>query len=339
MPAQKHVCHPGQEHRDLRLDQFLAQAFPEPVSRRQARRWIDAGAVYLDGKRVRVASRRIQDTARVEVYLGEEPADGRLAAVEIGSGHVLFEDELLIAIDKPSGIPAQATRGDAVHDLFSQVRRFLKQRDGSPDPYLALHHRLDTGTSGVMLFAKDRSVNRPLARAFAEQRIRKIYHALCLVASVSVPDGAWTVQNVLSAPRTVDGVRKVVALDPLRPAEGRPAEGRPAEGRPAEGRPATTDFRPLRVFPGAVWVEATPKTGRTHQIRVHLADNDLPVLGDRVYGRGVRPRIPASRLMLHALSLTLEHPSTGEALCIESPLPADFREEVRFLEGSAGFEP
>lgn len=324
MPAEKHVCHPGREHRDLRLDQFLAQALPGGVSRREARRLLDAGAVYLDGKRVRVASRKVRDGSRVEVYVGEEPAEDRATAIEIGA-RILFEDELLIAVDKPSGIPAQATRSDAVHDLFSRVRRFLKRRDGSPDPYLALHHRLDTGTSGVMLFAKDRRVNRPLARAFAEQRVRKLYHALCLVASVTVPDGAFSVENVLSPPRTIDGVRKVAAVDPLQ------------DG--AAGRPASTDFRPLRVFPGALWVEAAPKTGRTHQIRVHLADRGLPVLGDRLYGRGARPRIPAPRLMLHALSLTLEHPSTGEALCIESPLPADFRQEVRFLEGSAGFEP
>ncbi len=308
----------------MRLDQFLARALPadpENVSRREARRLIDAGAVYLDGKRVRVASRRIRSTSRVEVYVEDQPA----AAVEIGSDHVLYEDELLIAIDKPSGIPAQATRGDAVHDLYSQVRRFLKRRDGSPAPYLALHHRLDTGTSGVMLFAKDRSVNRHLGMAFTDQRVRKLYHALSVVASVTVPGGAWTVSNQLAAPRTIDGIRKVVALDSANSVEGRPAEGRPAE----------TDFRPLRVFPGAVWIEAVPKTGRTHQIRVHLADCGLPVLGDRLYGREARPRIPAPRLMLHAASLTLEHPVSGEALCIESPLPADFRDEVRLLQGSS----
>lgn len=311
MGLEKLACRVPSGETGLRLDQFLAQAFSVRFSRRRIRRLIDAGAVYVDGKRVRVASRKLRPSTRVEIYLRRAPSTS--PPPEIGPRHVLYEDADLIAVDKPSGMAAQATVDDAVHDLFAQLRRFLAERDGAA-PYLALHHRLDRGTSGVMLFARERRANRPLAEAFAEQRVRKVYHALSASASPLPRSGAWTVKNRLSSLREVaDGPRRVVAVE-------------------AGGRPAETEFRPLQWFPGAVWIEAVPKTGRTHQIRVHLADSGFPVLGDARYGIGAAPRIPAPRLMLHAVSVTLAHPITGEALCIESPLPDDFRDEVRVLE-------
>jgi RluA family pseudouridine synthase len=312
MGLSKIACRVTSEQMGRRLDQFLAQAFPARFSRRRIRRLIDTGAVYVDGRRVRVASRKLRPAARVEIVLDETPPSGTGAPPVIGPRHVLYEDDDLIAVDKPPGMAAQATVGDAVHDLFAQLRRFLAARDGGV-PYLALHHRLDRGTSGVMLFAKRRRANRGLAEALAGQRVRKVYHALSAAVSPEPPSVSWTVKNFLSPLREAGDGRRVVAV---------------ASG----GRLAETELRPLQWFPGAVWVEAVPKTGRTHQIRVHLADSGLPVLGDARYGPGAAPRIPAPRLMLHALSLTLEHPVTGEALCLESPLPEDFRDEVRFLE-------
>lgn len=311
MGLERIVCRVAAGQTGHRLDQFLAQAFSSRFSRRRIRRLIEAGAVYVDGKRVRVASREVRPEMRIEIYVDEQVA---AAPAAIGPERVLYEDVDLIAVDKPSGCPAQATVADAVHDLFAQVRRFLAERDGAP-PYLALHHRLDRGTSGVMVFAKRRRANRGLAAAFAEQRVRKVYHALTAAASPRLPGETWTVRSRLG-PLRGEGRRRVAAVE-------------------SGGRVAETELRALRVFPGAVWVEAVPKTGRTHQIRVHLADSGLPVLGDALYGDAAAPRIAAPRLMLHALSVTLEHPVTGAALCIESPLPEDFRQEIRGLERAA----
>ncbi len=305
MALEKRAFRVGADHQGERLDQFLTQA-AGGVSRRQIRRLIDSGAVYVDGKRIRVASRRLRPDARVELYLGPAPAE-----VGFGPVSVLYEDDTLIAVDKPSGLPAQATVSDAVHNLFAGLRRFLGERDGKP-PYLALHHRLDQGTSGVMLFAKHRSANRGLAEAFSQRHARKVYQALSAITAEE-PPGVWTVRNRLSRLRQGAGQRRrVVCL---------------ASG----GRHAETEFRLLQSLPGAAWIEAVPATGRTHQIRVHLADSGLPVLGDTLYGDDAVERTPALRLMLHAASLSLEHPLTGEALCIEAPLPEDFREEVRRL--------
>lgn len=313
MGLEKIACQVAAEQEGQRLDQFLAQSLAPRFSRRRIRRLIDAGAVYVDGKRLRVASRPVRRESRVEVYV--EPAPST-PPVRIAEHHVLYEDDALIAVDKPPGLPSQPTVGDAVHDLFSQLRRFLSERDGrrgAREPYLALHHRLDRGTSGVILFAKSRRANRGIAEAFSQRRVRKVYHALCKLTAERPPEGAWTVHNHLSPPREAPDGRRMVVAD-------------------VSGRTAETEFRTLQSFPGALWIEAIPKTGRTHQIRVHLADSGLPVLGDPLYGRGALPKIPAERLMLHAVSLTLEHPTTGEALVLESPLPDDFRRQVRRLE-------
>ena len=156
MGLEKIACQVASDQTGRRLDQFLAQALSPRLSRRGIRRLVDAGAVYVDGKRVRVASRKLRPASLVEVFLADTPS---APAPAIGPEHVLYEDPDLIAVDKPPGMAAQATVDDAVNDLFSRLRCFLAEREGAM-PYLALHHRLDRGTSGVMVFAKRRRANR-----------------------------------------------------------------------------------------------------------------------------------------------------------------------------------
>lgn len=302
--------HTTREDRGERLDQVLPRAI-EGISRRHARRLIDRGAVYVDGKRVRVASRRLDAGARVEAWIEEDPAT---PSFTLETRHILYEDDVLIAVDKPPGLPSQAAVHDAVHCLEEAVRRHLAEREGDGAPYLALHHRLDRGTSGVLVFAKHRAANHGLAEAFRERRVRKVYHALTVVALETVdrehvPDTSWVVSDRLDVE---DG--RAVRVE-------------------SGGRTAETEIRPLQVFPGALWVEAIPRTGRMHQIRIHLAMSGFPVLGDTLYGKEAAARLAAPRLMLHAQSLTLAHPVSGEALCIESPLPEDFRRQVAVLAG------
>ena len=229
---------------------------------------------------------------------------------------MLFEDEWLLVVDKPAGMPTQPTLDARRASIFSTLKEYLQQRDGGT-PYLGLHHRLDRDTSGVLLFTKDRKANAGTAALFAGKTMRKTYQALA-VAGAACPD-SWEVKNYLGVIGRVGKAGKYGAVR-------------------SGGDPAQTSFRVLERLPGALLIEARPHTGRTHQIRVHLAEDGHPILGDAFYGgpmqlpagpgRGV---VPAARVMLHAGALEFLHPVTKAALLVRSPLPADFEACLRRL--------
>ncbi len=300
------------------LPRKLSEILGKPISKSLTRKLIVIGAVYLDRKRMRIASRILQQKSYVEVIWDESqqkslPAD---RPFELGPEQVLYEDEWVIAVSKPPGLPSQATLDQARDHLVACIKRFLSRRDQVTAPYLGQHHRLDRDTSGVMIFAKRKEANAGLASAFAEHRIQKTYLALSARQRQSIPAG-WVVKNHLaSSPKKGMRSSKVQAV---------------ARG----GDYAETAFRAREIFKQYVFIEAQPKTGRMHQIRVHLADDGLPILGDLSYGK-VAPRegeAPAPRLMLHAWRLELMHPVTGKKLVIECPLPRDFEGFLTQLRG------
>ena len=285
-------------HQGKRLDQVLADWLPvalgEPVSKAGVRKLIVAGAVYLNRRRVRIASKNILARARIEVfYEGEKlKTISRDRPFEMSKAHILFEDEFLIAIDKPPGLPTQPTIDEARANLYAAVKRYL-----GPQAYVGLHHRLDRDTSGVVLFTKAKASNAGVAEAFAKHLARKTYLAL---AKGQAPKPEWKVENFLAREKPSQRYHSVRA----------------------GGDPARTEFRVVEKLAGASLVEARPLTGRTHQIRVHLAEGGTPILGDDLYGGGDRESVP--RLMLHARRLELRHPVTRAELSLESPVPADF---------------
>lgn len=296
-----------QEASGERLDRFLAAELPtispRPVSRREVRRLISAGAVYVDGGRVQVQSRKLRPGAEVKVLLETSAPKPMAQAFNLQHEQVLYEDEHLLALNKPTGLPVQATREDAVRHLFKAAQTWLSRRSGRPTEYLALHHRLDRGTSGVVLLSKSKAANAGLAASFAERRVEKLY--LALVHCEETPPPEWTVEDHLTVVES-DGKRLTESV---------------LEG----GREATTTFRLRRPLgQGLAFVEAVPKTGRTHQVRVHLANSGLPVFGDRLYGPH-RPELRAPRLMLHAHILQVDHPVRRDVLRLESPVPEDFK--------------
>jgi RluA family pseudouridine synthase len=315
-------------HKAQRLDhvlgEWLPQALAQPVSKAKARKLIVAGAVYLNGKRVRIASKELMPNARIEVYVDARKlfeTDGRAQdrAFEMTAERILFEDEFVIVVDKPPGLPTQPTLDEARDNLFASIKKFLSKRDGVIEPYLALHHRLDRDTSGVILFAKAKGANAGVAKMFAEHLAQKTYQAISSVAPGRKLRPEWITKNFLG---------KV-------PNRGKAAKyGAVRSG----GDPAETRFRLLEQWGGTAWIEARPITGRTHQIRVHLSEAGLPILADSLYGapaarssqrhstEGPQPGDgPAPRLMLHAARLAFPHPVTGAETVIEAPLPDDFK--------------
>lgn len=210
---------------------------------------------------------------------------------------ILFEDEAILVVNKPAGLPTQGTRDPR----RPHVLGLLQEQTGRT---LYLHHRLDKDTSGVLVFGKDPRANKPLTEIFRDHRARKQYLALSKINTGAVhPLPTEFSVNVHLAPvRGAKGVERMVVVK-------------------SGGWSSETDFRVLWSSAEQVLTLCAPKTGRTHQLRVHLAHRRLPILGDFLYG-GKSPLVP--RLMLHALCLEIPHPLSGAPLRLEAPLAKDF---------------
>jgi RluA family pseudouridine synthase len=301
-------------HRSKRLDDVLVEWLPNVlgrnVSKSKVRKLIMAGAVWLNGKPVRSAAKPLFPGAAIEARIDLtrffEDSTSRDKAFEVTAAHILYEDEDLIVADKPAGLPAQQTVDAARDSLFAAVKRFLSKRDRIEEPYVGVHHRLDYDTSGLVLFTKSRRVNAAVAELFSEHKVLKTYQALTAPTSGKL-ETQWTITNHLGEVGTRTKRTRYGSV-------------------PSGGAFAETSFRLLAEYPRGIWLEAIPKTGRTHQIRVHLSEYGLPILGDDLYGaKDEEVNKLAPRLMLHATELAFHHPLTRQPIRIESPLPGDFR--------------
>lgn len=215
-----------------------------------------------------------------------------------GPVRVVHLDDWLIVVDKPSGLPTHATTDPARPHLHGAVID-LRRAAGADDPYVGVHHRLDVDTSGLVLFTIDRSVNAAVGAAFADRRVEKSYVA---VVTGRRPPDRWEVRDHLGPVRKVGRVTRHGAVR-------------------SGGKAAHSSFRLLGAAPGPGdrwYVEGRPHTGRTHQLRVHLADGGHPIVGDRLYGG-----VAGNRVALHASLLRLPHPVHGDPLEITSPPPSD----------------
>jgi len=295
----------------LRLDQALARALPQ-YSRARLQGWIEAGAVQVDGRLLRgrdkvVGGERVLIEARIE-------ADEQVVAEALPLD-IVFKDRALLVINKPPGMVVHPGAGNSGQTLQNALLAF--------DPKLAvvpragIVHRLDKDTSGLLVVARTPEVHTALVAAIAEREVERHYIALCT--------------GVMTAGGTVD--------EPI----GRHRSQRTRMAVRSDGRPAVTHYRVLKRFRSHTMVRAELETGRTHQIRVHLAHIGYPLVGDPAYGG--RRRVPAGatdelvtalagfkRQALHAARLKLEHPLTGREVEWEAPLPADMTRLTEAME-------
>ena len=212
----------------------------------------------------------------------------RLEFRELTIEDIIFEDRDLIAINKPSGLPTQKTQNPDKKNLVDELSKLLTRRDKKV-PYLALHHRLDAGTSGSILLAKSKSINSGLSDLFQNRKIKKTYLAVADNFQRKELAPHWTVENHLKSYR----------------------QGAFKKSKSAKtGLEAKTEFKILERWGKYLFLECKPYTGRLHQIRVHLSEMKLPIMGDFLYNRK-RSKCP---LMLHAKSLEFIHPKTKKLL-------------------------
>ena len=305
-----------------RLDTFLrrrlSQTWQSPVSRNQVKALLNWGKVHLNRKVMRLAAKPLAAYSLIRVLATHEDlqrwqSDSSQNLIEIKPDWVLFEDPQLIALNKPPHVPTQGTLDPTRDHLFAAAQRFLKARSGgSTSPYVGLHHRLDRDTSGIVLMTKKRVVNKSVAELFANRKISKIYLALIETPEKQLPPDRWEVKNHLAKVGSPQFTIRSVH---------------------AGGLFAHTDFRVLKRFSGYTLVAARPHTGRTHQIRVHLAEAGWPIVGDSFYGRGPCPQSLALRTLLHAHQLHFPHPLHDKWTTIVAPLPDDFTHAMALLTG------
>ena len=295
----------------LRFDQALAQALPQ-YSRARLKTWIESGAVEVDGRPLR-GKDRVLGGEQVRIH-AQLPAQDRVQAEAIPLA-VIFKDRSLLVIDKPAGLVVHPGAGNARHTLQNALLAL--------DPSLALLpraglvHRLDKDTSGLLLVARTPEAHSALIKALAARQITREYLAVC----TGVMTGGGTIDEPIGRHRTLR-TRMAVRSD---------------------GRPAVTHYRIERRFRAHTLVRVTLETGRTHQIRVHLAHLGFPVVGDPVYGgrrripKGSSPALVAElqdfpRQALHAARLQLAHPLTHREHEWRSPLPEDMQGLLAALE-------
>ena len=282
----------------LRLDKALSERFPEH-SRTIVAGWIEAGRVTVDGVPL-PGKTKVRGGERVRVDVPPPaatdlvPEDRPLA--------VLFEDEAVLVLDKPSGLTVHPGSGQKDGTLANALvfhLRNLPTVGGHDRPGIV--HRLDKDTSGVMLVAKTEAAHRALSRQFAAREVHKEY--------LAVVHG------------TVTGERGRIDLPLGRSSAGRTKMAVRVEG----GRPSVTEWKVEERLARHTVVRCFPHTGRTHQIRVHLLSEDHPIVGDPVYGWKSSPGDDlATRLLLHAHRIAFTHPTTGAALTFVAPLPPAF---------------
>ena len=293
----------------MRLDKLVSERFG--LSRRAGQAAVRRGQVDLAGRTCLDPSQEVEPDAAI-AYDPNRPRP-ETAARRI---RVLYQDRYILIVDKPAGLLTQPTQEREPDTLLERAGRYLARTRGGARPYVGIVHRLDRDTSGVILVVCSRQALRPFQALFRAHTIERRY--LTVVEGSLTPDRG-TIDLPLVADRG-DGRRGTARI-------------------PGQGVPATTHYEVLERFgTAATLVACRLETGRTHQIRIHLAESGYPVVSDPVYRPSAsRPfPLPFARQALHAQALGFIHPFSGVGLRIEAPLPSDFADWIAGLRHRFG---
>jgi 23S rRNA pseudouridine1911/1915/1917 synthase len=297
-----------------RLDQVLSDLLSE-YSRTRIKTWIESGQVLVNGTQLRPKD-KVVGGERVEV--NATLPDAVTVAPEMIDLNIAFQDRHLLVINKPAGLVVHPGAGNSAGTLQNALLHF--------DPKLVhlprggIVHRIDKDTSGLLVVGRTLEAHTALVRALEGHEIEREYEAVCL----GVMTGGGTVEAPIGR-HPVDRLRQAIRED---------------------GREAVTHYRVLHRYRGHTHVRVQLETGRTHQIRVHMAHIHYPLVGDRVYGgrmllpKGASPELiemlrSFKRQALHAAKLAFEHPATGKPVEVTAPLPADMQQLLAALSADA----
>jgi 23S rRNA pseudouridine1911/1915/1917 synthase len=307
-----------------RLDRFIAAQCPE-LSRTRVQELIESGQVQVDGKPANKGSVHLRGNEKITVEISERPPI--VATAEAIPLEILYEDEDVIAVNKPAGMVVHAgagnTSGTLVNALLGRGGQLSKGVDALRP---GIVHRLDKETSGVILVAKNDAAHSRLGEEFQEREVKKTYVAL--------------VQGILN--EKTGSIELAIGRDPIHRTR-MATPGKSWRGAAlANPRAARTDWRALANIDNTTLVEVQLHTGRTHQIRVHFSALKHPVIGDTLYGAAASlrigkvtlPKLP--RNFLHAATLGFPQPRTGAWIEVRAPLPKELRDFLNQLCAAAG---
>ena len=306
---------PIQSH-GMRLDQVVAELFPD-YSRNRLATWIKEGRLTVDGKTMKPRDKALA-SAHVVLEVADEPViDWQPQTLPLD---VIFEDEHILVVNKPAGMVVHPAAGHTDGTLVNALLGYAPELDTLPRGGIV--HRLDKETSGIMFVARSALAHKSLVAQLSERTVSRTYCAVCT--------GALTGGGKIDAP-----------ID-------RHPTARTKMAVVADGKPAVTHYRVAHRFKHYTQLQVNLETGRTHQIRVHMAHRKWPLIGDPVYAG--RQRIPAGasealitalrnfpRQALHAQALEFEHPATGDWMEFETELPDDLVELLEVLDSEDRF--
>jgi 23S rRNA pseudouridine1911/1915/1917 synthase len=306
---------PIQSH-GMRLDQVVTELFPD-YSRNRLATWIKEGRLTVDGKTMKPRDKALA-SAHVVLEVADEPViDWQPQTIPLD---VIFEDEHILVVNKPAGMVVHPAAGHADGTLVNALLGYAPELETLPRGGIV--HRLDKETSGIMFVARSALAHKSLVAQLSERTVSRTYCAVCT--------GALTGGGKIDAP-----------ID-------RHPTARTKMAVVADGKPAVTHYRIAHRFKHYTQLQVNLETGRTHQIRVHMAHRKWPLIGDPVYAG--RQRIPAGasealitalrnfpRQALHAQALEFEHPATGDWMEFETELPDDLVELLEVLDSEDRF--
>jgi 23S rRNA pseudouridine1911/1915/1917 synthase len=289
----------------LRLDKFLTSQLPD-YSRSQLQNLIKAGNVNVNGQPVTKTGFLVEHQHQVEIHL-PEPEPTNLVPEDIPLD-IVFENKNLMVVNKPAGMVVHPAAGHSTGTLVHAALAHAPEMEGiHGEQRPGVVHRLDKDTSGLIVIAKDDKAHRWLQNQFRARKVRKVYLALV--------DG--------HPPTPTGRIEAHIGRDSAM-------RRRMAVVSPSKGRESTTEYLTLEQFDQFSYLEVHPLTGRTHQIRIHLAFIGCPIVGDSLYGLRT-PTVKLNRHFLHAARLTLQLPGEEEERTFKAPLPSELEEALRWV--------
>ncbi len=286
-----------------RLDKYLAENMP--LSRSRIKNAILSGEVSVNGKIAKPGD-KLKPGDAVTVRL-EEPREASAVPEDIPID-IVYEDAYIAVINKPQGMVVHPAPGNFTGTMVGALLFRVKDLSGiGGEMRPGIVHRLDKDTSGLLVVAKNDEAHASLSKQIAERSAKRIYAA---IVHGNIREDELTIDKPIGRSRRD---RKKMAVD-------------------ERGRHAVTHVKVLERFGEFTYIEASLETGRTHQIRVHMASIGRPVAGDKVYGPG-KPKLHENGQLLHAKELRLRHPATGEEMVFKAQLPGYFEKALRMLRG------